>query len=107
MLAALSGLGQFARDSNTGAIQVDDETGNVVRALIPADIESDVMLCIICALLTVIAVFHVVLPPSQSLNSNTNTNNNNNNTIGSGNGSNSSISSYASLPSSSNTTKTS
>ena len=61
ILAAMGGLGQWVRDASTDAVMVDDD-GRMVRALVPTAVENDVMLCIICALLTVIAVFHVLLP---------------------------------------------
>ena len=61
ILAAMGGLGQWVRDPGTDAVMVDDD-GRLVRALVPTAVENDVMLCIICALLTVIAVFHVLLP---------------------------------------------
>jgi len=61
LLAAMGGLGQWVRDPSTDSFLVDDD-GRLVRALVPTTVENDVMLCIICALLTVIAVFHVLLP---------------------------------------------
>ena len=63
ILAAMSGIGQWVRDAGTDAVVVDDD-GRIVRALVPTAVENDAMLCIICALLTVIAVFHVLLPTS-------------------------------------------
>ena len=62
IMAALAGLGPWTRDATTDGLVIDDR-GAIIPALMPSAVESDVMLCIICALLTVIAVFHVILPP--------------------------------------------
>ena len=63
LLAAIASMGQqWARDGSTDAFLVD-ERGALVRASIPTAVENDVMLCLVCALLTVIAALHIV-PPS-------------------------------------------
>ena len=63
LLAAIATMGQqWARDGSTDAFLVD-ERGALVRASIPTAVENDVMLCLVCALLTVIAALHIA-PPS-------------------------------------------
>ncbi len=63
LLASIASLGpQWARDSSTDAFLID-ERGSLVRASVPSTIEDDVMLCLVCALLTAIAALHVVPPP--------------------------------------------
>jgi hypothetical protein len=60
ILAAISGLGQWRRHETTDAMLIDDQ-GVLVRSLVPDTVESDVLMCLICALLTVIAMYHVTL----------------------------------------------
>jgi hypothetical protein len=63
IMAAVGGLGQWRRHETTGALLVDDR-GALVRALIPDTVESDVLMCLICTLLTVIAMYHVNTTPA-------------------------------------------
>jgi hypothetical protein len=60
ILAAIGGLGQWKRHESTDALLIDEQ-GVLIRALVPDTVESDVLLCLICALLTIIAVYHVTL----------------------------------------------
>jgi hypothetical protein len=59
IMAAVGGLGQWRRHETTGVLLVDDQ-GALLRALIPDAVESDVLMCLICALLAVVAMYHVV-----------------------------------------------
>ena len=59
ILAAVAGLGQWKRDEATDKMLIDDH-GMLVRAFVPSMVESDVLLCLICALMSVIAVRHAM-----------------------------------------------
>jgi hypothetical protein len=60
LMSAVGGVGQWKRDELTDALLLDEQ-GTLLRAFVPNTVESDVMLCIICALLTVIAIHHIIL----------------------------------------------
>jgi len=66
LLAAIGGASRWRRDDDNNLIFTED--GHLVHPFSPGAVESDVMLCLICALLTVIAIHHIVLvaPPSLS-----------------------------------------
>lgn len=68
VLAAIAGLGQWKRDvARNGTLLIDDR-GRLIRELVPDTVQSDVMLCIVCALLTMIAVSHVILASATAAN---------------------------------------
>lgn len=59
LLAAVGGASvEWQRDAATDALLLD-EHGRMLPAFVPNQVESDVMLCIICALLAVIGVYFV------------------------------------------------
>lgn len=66
LLAAVSGLGEWKRDTPRNNTLLLDARGRLIPALVPSLIESDVLLCVICALLTMIAICHVLLTSSSS-----------------------------------------
>ena len=58
MLAAVAGTsGPWERDPATDVLLLD-EHGRLLPAFVPSSVESDVMLCLICALLAAIAVYY-------------------------------------------------
>lgn len=59
-LAAVAGVSRWKRDDATNAILLTDG-GEMMHPFSPGAVESDVMVCVICALLTVIAIHHHVL----------------------------------------------
>jgi hypothetical protein len=60
MLASVAGISRWGRDPyNTTLLKITDD-GRLIHPYSPGAVESDVMLCIICALLTVIATFHLI-----------------------------------------------
>ena len=62
LLASIGGMSeQWQRDAATDAFLLD-ESGRMQPAFAPSQVESDVMMCIICALLGVIAIYYVALP---------------------------------------------
>jgi hypothetical protein len=60
-LAAVGGASRWKRNDNLILLGKD---GQMAHPYSPGAVESDVMLCVICALLTVIAINHVVSKPS-------------------------------------------
>ena len=62
-LAAVGGSSRWKRDDASNLILLTKE-GQMTHPYSPGAVESDVMLCVICALLTVIAIHHVVLQPA-------------------------------------------
>ncbi len=56
-LAAVGGASRWKREENLIVLAKD---GQMMHPYSPGAVESDVMLCVICALLTVIAINHVV-----------------------------------------------
>jgi hypothetical protein len=65
MLASVGGMSRWGRD---GSLLSITEDGHLIHPYSPGAVESDVMLCVICALLTVIATFHLI-PPYHTQNS--------------------------------------
>ena len=66
LLAAVAGTtGPWQRDGSTDLLLLD-ELGRLRPAFVPNQVESDVMLCLICALLALIAAYYFVLTPSPS-----------------------------------------
>lgn len=64
LLAAVAGTtGPWQRDGSTDLLLLD-ELGRLRPAFVPNQVESDVMLCLICALLALIAAYYFVLTPS-------------------------------------------
>jgi hypothetical protein len=59
MLASVASISMWKRDAPNNALFQLTEQGRLVSPHTPNAVESDVMLCIICALLIVIAVFHL------------------------------------------------
>jgi len=60
MLASVAGISRWGRDPyNSTLLKITDD-GRLIHPYSPGAVESDVMLCIICALLTVIATFHLI-----------------------------------------------
>ena len=64
-LAAVGGASRWKRDEGNNLILLGKD-GQMAHPYSPGAVESDVMLCVICALLTVIAINHVVSKPSDS-----------------------------------------
>jgi len=58
-LAGVSGLTPWERDPASNFIFLN-EHGHLVHVATPTLVESDIMICIICALLLVIATFHII-----------------------------------------------
>ena len=71
LLAAVAGTnGPWQRDTSGGSdLLLLDENGRLRPAFVPSAVESDVMLCIICALLAVIAAYYYAgaAPPSATV----------------------------------------
>ncbi len=66
MLAAVAGTtGPWQRDGSTDLLLLD-ELGRMRPAFVPNQVESDVMLCLICGLLALIAAYYFVLMPPPS-----------------------------------------
>ena len=63
MLASVAGMSRWGRDASDGNLLTITEDGHLIHPYSPGAVESDVMLCVICALLTVIATFHLIPPP--------------------------------------------
>ena len=59
MLASVACISSWTRDANDTMLQLTDE-GQLIDQYLPSTVEVDIMLCIICALLIVIATFHIV-----------------------------------------------
>ena len=59
MLASVASISTWKRDAPNNALFQLTEQGRLVSPYTPNAIESDVMLCVICTLLIVIAVFHL------------------------------------------------
>jgi hypothetical protein len=59
MTASVAGISSWKRDSTSNTLFQLTEQGRLVSPYTPNAVESDVMLCIICALLIVIAIFHL------------------------------------------------
>jgi hypothetical protein len=57
-LAGIAGISPWVRDDETGLLLLD-ENGHLTHISSPSLIESDIMICIICSLLIVIATFHL------------------------------------------------
>jgi hypothetical protein len=76
ILAGVAGMSRWLRDKTDPSLILLTEEGTLIHPYSPGAVESDVMLCIICALLTVIATFHLI-PPIALSNSNSEKNNNN------------------------------
>ena len=66
MLASVGGMSRWGRDSADSNLLTITEDGHLIHPYSPGAVESDVMLCIICALLTVIATFHLIPPHTHS-----------------------------------------
>jgi len=64
LLAAVGGMSRWKRDDDNNLLFTED--GHLIHQFSPGAVESDVMLCLICALLTVIAIHHIVLTPPTS-----------------------------------------
>lgn len=62
-LAAVGGASRWKRDDASNLILLTKD-GQMIHPYSPGAVESDVMMCVICALLTVIAIHHVVLQPT-------------------------------------------
>ena len=60
MLASVGGMSRWVRDAADSALLTITEEGHLIHPYSPGAVESDVMLCVICALLTVIATFHLI-----------------------------------------------
>ena len=58
MMAAVAGISRWTRNDNNTLLALTED-GKLIHPYSPGVIESDVMLCVICALLTVIATFHL------------------------------------------------
>jgi hypothetical protein len=59
MQASVAGVSTWKRDPSTNVLFQLTDQGRLVSPYTPNAVESDVMLCIICALLIVIAIFHL------------------------------------------------
>ena len=64
MMASVASISSWKRDASTNTLFQLSETGRLVHPYTPNAVETDVMLCIICVLLLVIAIFHLTAPPS-------------------------------------------
>ena len=64
LLAALGGASKWNRDSGTNLVVISDDNGALSYPNTPKAVEGDLMLCVVCALLTVIAMHHMT-PPQQ------------------------------------------
>lgn len=76
ILAGLAGISPWKRDKLTNKIQITDY-GYPIHPSSPTNVESDVMTCIICALLIVIATFHLMYIMNNNSNQQTANNPNN------------------------------
>jgi hypothetical protein len=56
-LASIGGVSRWKRNTSNDLILLTDN-GQMIHPYSPGAVESDVMLCVICALLTVIAIHH-------------------------------------------------
>ena len=59
MTASVAGVSSWKRDTVSNTLFQLTDQGRLVSPYTPNAVESDVMLCIICALLIVIAIFHL------------------------------------------------
>jgi hypothetical protein len=59
MIASVAGISTWKRDAATNSLFQLTEQGRLVHPYSPNAVESDVMLCVVCALLVVIAIFHL------------------------------------------------
>jgi len=71
ILASVARISRWTRDKNNVAQFLITENGRLLHPYSPGAVESDVMLCIICVLLTVIATFHLITPSNNNNNINT------------------------------------
>jgi hypothetical protein len=77
LLSAIGGMStEWQRDADSDLFLLD-EHGRMLQAFTPNRVETDVMLCVISALLGVIAVYYLILIPGAGTNTNNNNNNNN------------------------------
>ena len=67
ILASVAGISRWTRDKDNVTKFLIAENGHLLHPYSPGAVESDVMLCIICVLLTVIATFHLI-PPTATAN---------------------------------------
>ena len=63
MISAVAGISTWKRDANS-LFQLTDH-GRLLHPYTPNAVETDVMLCVVCALLVVIAMFHLAPRPPQ------------------------------------------
>lgn len=59
MMASVAGISAWKRDVATNTLFQLTEQGRLVHPYTPNAVETDVMLCIICVLLIIIALFHL------------------------------------------------
>lgn len=62
MIASVAGISTWKRDASTDTLFQLTDQGRLVHPYTPNAVESDVMLCVVCALLVVIAMFHLTPP---------------------------------------------
>ena len=67
MMASVAGISTWRRDAETDTLFQLTEDGRLVHPYTPNAVETDVMLCVVCTLLVVIAMSH--LTPKTMMNS--------------------------------------
>jgi hypothetical protein len=63
MLSAVAGVSTWKRDAPMGVLFQLSEDGRLIHPYTPNAVETDVMLCVVCALLVVIAMSHLQPKP--------------------------------------------
>jgi hypothetical protein len=63
MIASVAGVSTWKRDVATNTLFQLTDQGKLVQPYTPNAVESDVMLCVVCVLLIVIAIFHLAPSP--------------------------------------------
>ena len=61
LLAAIGGISRWNRADDSNLILLTED-GILTHPNSPGAVENDLMLCIVCALLTVIAIHHLIIP---------------------------------------------
>lgn len=65
LLASIALISPWDQNPRTGLFRISEHGGVLVEAFHPSESESDIMLCVVCALLAVIVMFHVTHAQAQ------------------------------------------